>query len=128
MKNVIMIYHGKNFQNKNKQTKPFIWIKNLFNKYKKNQDELTQRKIEFLKNEMYDYYLTLIINRKHSSEKIDLYPAIYEAREAMNPEAKSLSEEAIISVIKDGRVEECYSKRVRELKKLGRKPAKKIFA
>lgn len=103
------------------KAKPLVWISNLLRQHKEDQDELTQKKIDFLVKQAYDYYLTLIINQIIENQELDFHPALYEAGIIINLKAQSLAKEAVLFVAKQGqkRINECYTKRIKQLKDSG---------
>jgi len=85
---------------------------------KKRQDDIQRKKTEFLFQEAYrfflDIYLTNVVNRG-----VDFPDFMYEAGQVICNEAMHKAEEAMLYVIKNNRINECYSRRIKELKKMG---------
>ena len=88
---------------------------NLLNQYKAKQDEIKRKKINFLTNEAYNYFYDLLECPQVAD--IDLPEFIYE--EQRKKLAYQKASEALMEVIAEGRVEQCYSKRMKELKNRG---------
>ncbi len=85
---------------------------NLLNQYKKRQDELKQRKIDFLKNEAFKYFYDLLETPQIAD--VDLPEFIYE--EQRRRIAYENASRAMLDVIANNAVEECYKKRIQEIK------------
>ena len=84
---------------------------NLLKQYKAKQNELKQKKIDFLTKEAYRYFYDLLEFPKLSD--VDLPEFIYE--EQRKRIAYQKASKALIDVIAEGRLEKCYSARVKQL-------------
>lgn len=93
-----------------------VFLSNLYKNYKRKQDELTRYKINFLFNTAYKHFYDqyLILHTKRIGTNIDFHPHFYAVRSA-----KEAATDVILQVIKDGRVDNCYRKRINGLKKMG---------
>ena len=85
---------------------------NLLNQYKKRQDELKQKKIDFLKNEAFKYFYDLLETPQIAD--VDLPEFIYE--EQRRRIAYENASKAMLDVIANNRLNECYKKRIQEIK------------
>lgn len=92
-----------------------VFFSNLYENYKRKQDELTKYKIEFLFNTAYKHFYNqyLFLHTKRISNNVDFHPHFYAERCA-----KEAALEVILQVIKDGRINRCYQKRIKELKNM----------
>lgn len=90
----------------------------VFEEIKKKQDDIKRRKTEFLYQEAYRYFLDLYLMKIAKHQIIDLPPFMYETGRVICEEAKRNAERAMLDVIKADRIEHCYTKRIKELKKL----------
>lgn len=88
---------------------------NLLKQYRAKQDELKQKKIDFLTKEAYRFFYDLL--EVPQVADVDLPEFIYE--EQRRKIAYQKASQALIDVIADGRVNECYQKRMKELKNRG---------
>lgn len=93
------------------------FIHNVYEEVKKKQDEILRKKINFLFREAYRYYLDLYLIRIANERRIDLPAFMYEQGMVTCEEARYNAEKVMLDVIKDGRVNHCYSKRIKELRK-----------
>lgn len=93
------------------------YFHNLFEDYKRKQDELLKKKTEFLYQEAYRYFLDLYLMRVAKEEIIDLPAFMYETGRVICNEAKANAERAMCAVIEANRINYCYSKRIKEIKK-----------
>lgn len=85
---------------------------NLLKQYKAKQDELKQKKIDFLTKEAYRYFYDLLEFPKLAD--VDLPEFIYE--QDRKTRAYQLATKAMVDVIAEGRLNQCYAKRIEELK------------
>lgn len=92
---------------------PILFVRNLWENYKRQQDELNKRKLNFLYQQAYiNFYEQLLI--KHTlriGEDVDFHPSIYAKREA-----EARAKEVVLKVAADGRINHCYRARVEELR------------
>ena len=113
--NVITVTQFK--RNQVEPVKKISFIPNLFSnllkQYKAKQDELKQKKINFLTREAYQYFYDLLEFPKLAD--VDLPEFIYE--EQRKKWAYQKASQALVDVIAEGRLEEYYAKRMKELKK-----------
>lgn len=98
------------------QLNPIEWVKNLFEKSKQDQDELMKKKIDLLYKNTYKFYLDLYLTGVKQKKSVDFHPAIYKSGQTKSVAATQAAMECMISVIKEGRVNECYSKLTEHLK------------
>ena len=93
-----------------------VFLSNLYENYKRKQDVLTKRKIEFLFDTAYKHFYDqyLILHTIRIGDDVDFHPHFYAARDA-----KAAAYEVILQVIKDGRINACYQKRIKVLKQMG---------
>lgn len=85
---------------------------NLLKQYRQKQNEIRQRKINFLFDEVYQYFYDLLETPKVAD--VDLPEFIYE--EQRKRVAWEKASKALLDVLADGRLNECYSRRMKELK------------
>jgi len=98
------------------QLNPLGWVKNLFEKCTKDQDELMKKKIDFLYKNTYKFYLDLYLTGTKQNNSLDFHPALYKSGATKSVAATKSAMECMISVIKEGRVNECYTKLTEHLK------------
>ena len=89
----------------------------MFENYKKHQDDIKRRKLDFLHGQAFQYFLDLEeadLCRQIQDKGVNLPPfmLIEQARKRAYDKASI----ALLEVIKDCRVDECYSKRIKQLK------------
>ena len=89
---------------------------NLLKQYRQKQNEIRQRKINFLFDEAYQYFYDLLETPKVAD--VDLPEFIYE--EQRKRVAWEKASKALLDVLADGRLNECYSRRMKELRIFGR--------
>ena len=101
---------GKNKKSIN--VRPLAWTNHLIEKIKKHQDELRQRKIEYLRQRTYEYFLTQVVAYTIKSGEIDLFPAVYLTGQAINTKAMSLTNDAVAELCNQGtkRIDSAYTK------------------
>lgn len=85
---------------------------NLLKQYRQKQNEIRQRKINFLFDEAYQYFYDLLETPKVAD--VDLPEFIYE--EQRKRVAWEKASKALLDVLADGRLNECYLRRMKELK------------
>ena len=101
----------------------------LYQSYKKRQDDIKQRKIDFLEKQAFQYFYDIqediIVER--NSDKVELPHFIQEQENEKRRRkiAQDNASRAMLQVIEDGRVNECYSMRIKQLKQI-EKQARKI--
>lgn len=101
-----------------------ILLPNVFNKllnlYINHQNDIRKRKIVFLINEAYQYfYDSLIQEIKTSGVDLPIFVLKEQIERRRKRLAEELSSQVVLQVIADGRVNECFSRRVNELRKKG---------
>lgn len=84
---------------------------------KKRQDDIKRKKTEFLFQEAYRFFLDIYLSNV-VERKVDFPDFMYEAGEVICSQAMHKAEEAILYVIKNDRIDHCYSARIKELKKM----------
>lgn len=89
----------------------------LFEMYQKRQNDLRKRKLNFLHKQAYQYFYDVQYRPELEADSVDIPHFIYE--EQRKKRAYDLASKALLDVIKDCRVDECYSRRVKELKRQG---------
>lgn len=94
------------------------YFHNFFIELKKKQNDITRKKIEFLYQEAYKYFLDVYLDKITKENKVDLPPFFYETGKAICAEAQSNAEQVMLDVIADNRVNQCYSKRLKQIKEL----------
>lgn len=102
--------------------KPLVWAQNFIRKYQQKQDELRRKKVDFLIEQTYFYYITLKIAKMVTSDEVDFHPALYASGYAIDSECQSMAIEAAVeNVLKYGprRIDECFSKAIKQFKKAG---------
>lgn len=93
-----------------------VFLSNAYENYKKQQDELTRHKINFLFNQAYQYLYPQFF-KKHIARigsSVDFHPSIYAKKDAT-----AAAIDVVMQVAADGRVNQCYQRRVKELKSMG---------
>ncbi len=85
---------------------------NLLKQYRQKQNEIRQKKIKFLFNQAYQYFYDLLETPEVAD--IDLPEFIYE--EQRKRIAYEKASRALLDVLTDGRLNKCYSRRIKELK------------
>lgn len=117
--NVIRTTKFQKVYSEKKEPKKVLIFPNLFSnllkQYKVRQDELRQRKIDFLTIEAFKYFYDLLEFPKIAD--VDLPEFIYE--EQRRKIAYQKASEAMLNVIAKKRVNQCYSARMKELKNRG---------
>ena len=97
----------------------FQQLKNFLQNCKIRREKIYQKKINFLKEECYKFYLRKILNKRHKARVVDFPDFIYQQRFTICQEAIYLAD-LIVSIYEKvyGRkfIEKCYSRRLREIK------------
>lgn len=95
-----------------------VFLSNLYENYKSEQNEIKQMKLRFLYDQAYNnfYEQFLLQHSLRCKFEIDLPPFLYAERDAR---AKAI--EVVLQVAKNNRVNQCYSARIKELRKIGLK-------
>lgn len=101
-------------ENKVINLKPIVFISNLYENYKREQNDLMKHKINFLYRQAYRYFYD--IQETVKIQGVDLPSFIYEIKRQKF--AEEHAKKAMLEVIADKRVNECYSKRINQLKVL----------
>lgn len=89
---------------------------NMFEDLRKKQNDMTKKKIDFLYNEAYKYFLDVYLDRIAKQQILDLPPFFYTTGKVICEEAKSQAEQVMLDVIADGRINHCYSKRMKQVR------------
>ena len=92
---------------------PHVFTK-LLELYKQHQDEIRNRKIDFLRQQAFQYYYDELGEPEIKTSGVDLPEFI------LRKQAEQNAAQIMLQVIADNRVDECYRKRVKELKKLSK--------
>lgn len=95
------------------------YIHHILEEKKAEADDIMRRKIEFLTAEAYCHFLDLYLTRTLAAKIVDLPPFYYTTGAAICQEAMYNAETVMLDVIRDKRVNQCYTKRINELKKMG---------
>lgn len=92
----------------------FVFISNLWENYKRKQDELTKFKMRFLEREAYKNFYDQLLTQYTLKLKgtVDFHPSIYAKKIA-----KAKAREVVLQVAKDGRINHCYRARIEEIRK-----------
>lgn len=116
-----------NFQTKQQpeQQQNIIVLPHIFSKllkqYQKYQSDIKNKKIEFLKQQAFQYFYERQPVKNIVPQGLDL-PA-FVLRQQEEEKRCSIAEfyasQVMITVIAEDRVDECYTRRVKELKNLG---------
>lgn len=115
--NVIRLFPEK--EPVKKEVKPLAWAFNLIRKYKKHQDELRRKKVDFLIEQTYFYYLTIKLANMRNSYAVDFHPYLYESGIVIDSKCQSLALDAVVeNVLKYGarRIDACFSKATKQFK------------
>ena len=94
------------------------FLARVFDEVKKKKDDIQRKKIEYLYAEAYKYYLDLYLAK--TINDVDFPQFMYETGTIICKEAKEQALKAMLEVIKDGRVNACYTKRVQQIKRIGK--------
>lgn len=87
----------------------------LLKQYRAKQHEIKQKKIDFLTSEAYKYFYDLLEIPKAAD--VDLPEFIYEQQR--RELAYQYAHKALLEVITNGRLNACYSARIKEIKNRG---------
>jgi len=93
------------------------FVHNLFEAAKNKQDEIIKGKTNFLYREVYKYFLDSYLMRTAKENVLDFPPFMYETGLVLCEEARYKTERVMLRIIKDGRINQCYTKRIKELRK-----------
>jgi len=85
---------------------------------KKKQDDIKRKKIEFLYQEAYHFFLDSYLMKIAEKGAIDFPPYMYETGKIICQEAQNKAEQALLAVIEADKVNYCYTKRIRQIKNL----------
>ena len=97
---------------------PSVFTK-MLELYKERQDEIKRRKIIFLTQQAYQYYYDMQEGYERKPYGIDLPEFILHRQAEKNRRqfAEYNAAQVMLQVIADGRVDECYRKRIKEFLK-----------
>lgn len=118
--NVIRLFPEPEPPKPEPKIKPLAWALNLIRKYKEYQDELRRKKVDFLIEQTYFYYLTIKIANMKNSEEVDFHPYLYESGIVIDSRCQNLALNAVAeNVLKYGarRIDACFSKAIKQFKK-----------
>lgn len=93
------------------------FFQQVFEEVKRKQNDIQRKKIEFLYKEAYRFFLDTYLMKIAKDRAIDFPAFMYEAGIVICKEAETNAKQTILNVIRDNRVNECYTRRVNELKK-----------
>lgn len=119
--NIIRLYPEPTKKPERKIT-PVAWVQKLIREYKNKQDELRRKKIDYLVEQTYYYYITIKIANMENSDAVDFHPSLYAAGIVVDSKCQSLALQSVIdNVLIYGarRIDECFSKAVKQFKKTG---------
>ncbi len=116
MQNVLTF--RKSMPQRRTKTKSVLWqFKKSLGNYKISQEQSYQKKIKFLKNECYDFYLKEILKQRRNSEAVDFPDFVYLNHSAICQEALNLSN-LVVDIYEKvyGRkfIEKCYKQRIQK--------------
>ena len=101
-----------------KTLQPIVFLSNIWEDYKRKQDDIKRRKLIFLYREAYkNFYSQCYIQhqiRIIKSGKVDLPAFEYAKRDA-----RAAAIEVVMTVAKNNRINQCYTARINEYKKMG---------
>ena len=89
----------------------------LFEMYQKRQNDIRRKKIELPHKQAYQYFYDIQYRPEPATDSVDIPHFVYE--EQRKRRAYDEASKALLDVIRDCRVDECYSKRVKELRRQG---------
>ena len=89
----------------------------LFEMYQKRQHDIRRKKIEFLHKQAFQYFYDIQVIPEQKSDSNDIPYFVLE--EQRKRRAYDQASKALLDVIKDCRIDECYTRRVKELRKQG---------
>ena len=97
---------------------------NLFEAYKQKQHDIRKKKIQFLEQQAFQYFYDLqeLSVPKVKNNEVDLPYFVQEIQvEKKRREiAQNNASRVMLQVIRENRVNECYSKRVKQLKEIAK--------
>lgn len=96
---------------------PIQWVKNLFEKRVAYCRKERKRKIDTLMNATYDFYLDLYLTGVELNKLVDIHPALYKERYTICTLAYRQAREALIPILEEDKVDECYANLQKYLQK-----------
>ena len=127
MGNIIQ-FQGQ-YKNNKILTIPNIFT-SLYEKYKKRQDDITKKKIEFLQEQAFQYFYDIQENVApiNNEDKIEIPTFIQkiEIEKRRIKIARDNANRAVLEVVKNKKVNECYQKRIKQLKQMAKQTRKSI--
>lgn len=97
---------------------------NLFEAYKQKQHDIRKKKIQFLEQQAFQYFYDLqeLSVPKVKNNEVDLPYFVQEiqAEKKRREIAQNNASRVMLQVIRENRVNECYSKRVKQLKEIAK--------
>lgn len=96
---------------------PQVFTK-LLELYKQHQNKIKNRKIEFLTQQAFQYYYDHLLMTETETAGVNFpdFILIKQAEQRRCTIANQLAAQIMLQVIADNRVDECYSKRIKQLK------------
>ena len=93
---------------------------NLIQAYKKHQDDIRNKKIAFLEEQAYNHFYTLYSVFGNDALEIPGFVHDSQAKRC----ARECAVRAVLDVIAENRLDECYTRRVRELRQAAKEMRK----
>lgn len=97
---------------------------NLFEAYKQKQHDIRRKKIQFLERQAFQYFYDVqeVSVPKVKQDEVDLPYFVQEiqAEKRRRDIAQDNASRVMLQVIKENRINECYSKRVKQLKEIAK--------
>lgn len=97
---------------------------NLFEAYKQKQHDIRRKKIQFLEQQAFQYFYDVqeVSIPKAKQNEVDLPYFVQEiqAEKRRREIAQDNASRVMLQVIKENRINECYSKRVKQLKEIAK--------
>ncbi len=92
-------------------------FKNLLESYTSRRDEIMRRKIRFLQREAYQYFYDIEFTKLEAEKSVNI--PFFMAIRQIRRRADEWAAKAVLDVIASGRLNECYTKRIKQLKEMG---------
>lgn len=97
---------------------------NLFEAYKQKQHDIRKKKIQFLEQQAFQYFYDVqeVSVPKVKKNELDLPYFVQEiqAEKRRREIAQDNASRVMLQVIRDNRINECYSKRVKQLREIAK--------
>ncbi|MBR1625554.1 MAG: hypothetical protein IJ681_00250 [Bacteroidales bacterium] len=113
-----------------KITTPITWVKQMFIKCQQFKEQAEKKKIDALLQATYNFYLDMYLTGVEMHKLVDIHPALYRQGYTTCSIAYQLAMEALIPVIEQCRVNECYKalqehiKQMQKIKRWGKRNGK----